>query len=88
MRSSFRRNVLHANSRYPNEEAACFLEGTATKHQGAQRHFPEENSVRSLLSSQENVIGSYREPAQSSSHLLHYDSAPIYMNAFEIVTSI
>lgn len=70
------------------KEAACFLERTATMHQATQRHFPEENNLRSLSSLQENVIRSYREPAQSSSHLLLYDSASTYTHVFEMVTSI
>jgi len=39
------------------KEAACFLERTATMHQATQRHFPEENSLRSLSSLQQNVTG-------------------------------
>lgn len=70
------------------KEAACLLERTATMHQATQRHFPEENNIRSLSSLQENFIGSYRKPAQSSSHLLHDDSVPAYTHAFEMVTSI
>jgi len=58
------------------KEVAYFLEIIATMHQATQRHFPEDNYLNSLLSLHENVIGSYLEPAQSSSHLLHYDSAP------------
>jgi len=58
------------------KEAAYFLERTATMHQATQRHFPEENNLRSLSCLHESVIGSYPEPPQSSSHLLHYDSAP------------
>jgi hypothetical protein len=70
------------------KEAACFLEKTATMHQATQRHFPEENNLRSLSSSQKNVIGSYRAPVQSNLLLLHFDSAPISTHAFEMVTSI
>jgi len=51
------------------KEVACFLERNATMHQATQRHFPEENNLRSLSSLQENVTGPYREPAQSISHL-------------------